>query len=63
MSDSNIFSLVPSVKAGWQFNNEVEQLLGIKEFLISGKKQLMFFVKWLDFLELVSYYLFLTLNL
>mmetsp|Transcript_6652 Transcript_6652/g.8231 ORF Transcript_6652/g.8231 Transcript_6652/m.8231 type:complete len:178 (-) Transcript_6652:58-591(-) len=44
--ESHTYNLVPNVKAGWQYNNEAEELLGLKEFVVKGKKQLMFFVKW-----------------
>mmetsp|Transcript_16843 Transcript_16843/g.28659 ORF Transcript_16843/g.28659 Transcript_16843/m.28659 type:complete len:176 (+) Transcript_16843:31-558(+) len=44
--ESHTYNLIPNVKAGWQYNNEPEEILGLKEFIVNGKKQLMFFVKW-----------------
>ena len=49
--ESHTYNLVPNVKAGWQYNNEAEELLGLKEFVVKGKKQLMFFVKWYVLLD------------
>jgi hypothetical protein len=44
--DAHTYNLIPNVKAGWQYGNEAEELLGLKEFVVKNKKQLMFFVKW-----------------
>lgn len=46
--DSSNYSLIPdnTSKAGWDHHDEVEELLGLKEFIVDGRKVLMFFVKW-----------------